>query len=156
MDASLLAFLRTSLGKLYRSTSEDLGETWSEPIETTLDSPSAATCIKRIPGTGDLLLVWNNAKPYWMTIEGSRDTHHPRNPLTCSVSRDDGETWEFVQDIENKAGYSAGYPSVSFFGDEVFITYYATVNSGTVGIVSEVVLKVFPVDWFYESEPVRI
>jgi sialidase-1 len=155
-DGSLLAMLRTSLGLLYQATSYDRGETWDEPEPTLLDSPSAATCLKRIPATGDLLLLWNNAKPYWMTIEGSDATHHPRNPLTCTISCDDGVSWELLQDIENRHGYSAGYPSVSFFGDEVFIAYYANVNSGTVGIVSEIKLKIFPVNWFYETSPRRI
>ena len=155
-DGSLFALLRTSLGKLYQSVSLDRGETWSEAMATDLDSPSSATCMKRIPSTGDLLLIWNNAEPYWMTIEGSDATHHPRNPLTCAISRDDGETWECVQDIENRHGYSAGYPSVSFFGDEAFVAYYSNVNSGVVGIVSEVKLKIFPIGWFYETEPVRI
>ena len=155
-DGSLLALLRTSLGCIYSSFSNDRGENWTAPEPTGLDSPSSATCAKRIPGRGDLLLIWNNTKPYSMTIPGSGATHHPRNPLSCAVSSDDGNSWELVQDIENRHGYSAGYPSVSFFDDEVFVAYYSNVGSGVDGIVSEITLKILPLDWFYQTEPARI
>lgn len=155
-EGSLLALLRTSLGRIYYSTSVDRGENWSPPEATALDSPSSATCVKRIPRRGDLLFLWNNTKPYSMSIPGSDATHHPRNPLSCAISRDDGKSWGMIQDIENRHGYSAGYPSVSFFDDEVFVAYYSNVNSGVAGIVSEITLKIFPLDWFYEEEPSRI
>ena len=65
-DGSLLAILRTSVGKLYRGSSTDAGETWSETEATEFDSPAVATCMKRTPG-GDLLLIWNDTPPYDMT-----------------------------------------------------------------------------------------
>ena len=151
-DGSLLAILRTSLGKLYRSTSVDRGETWSDPVSTGLDSPSVATCMKRIPSTGDLLLIWNNSVPYALRREGSAELHYPRNPLSCAVSSDDGETWRNIKDIENRKGYGNAYPSVTFVGDEAFVGYYANVRSGSVGIVSDVKLKIFPIEWFYSED----
>ena len=148
-DGSLLAILRTSLGQLYRATSEDRGETWSEAESTGLDSPAVATCMKRIPTTGDLLLIWNNAKPYCHTVPGATSTHQPRNPLTCAISRDDGTTWEQIRNVEDRPGYDNGYPSVTFVGDEALIGYYANVKSGVTGIMSELRLKIYPIDWFY-------
>ena len=102
-DGSLLALLRTSLGKLYRGWSTDAGETWSEPVATELDSPSVATCMKRIPG-GDLLLIWNDTPPYAVSIPGSGLTHQPRNPLRSAISQDDGETWRNRRTIEDRFG----------------------------------------------------
>ena len=148
-DGSLVAVLRTSLGKLYRATSSDRGESWSQAESTGLDSPAVATGMKRIPTTGDLLLIWNNAVPYGMTVPGSSVTHQPRNPLTSAVSRDEGATWEHVKNVENRPGYDNGYPSVTFAADEALIGYYANVTSGVTGIVSELRLKIFAIDWFY-------
>ena len=148
-DGSLLAILRTSLGYLYQSVSTDRGETWSDPVTTGLESPSVATCLKRIPDTGDLLLIWNNTLPYGMSRPDSTATHKPRNPLTSAVSRDDGKTWEFIQDIERRVGYDQGYPSVSFIDGEAFVTYYATMRTGRGGSDAEVMLKIFPIEWFY-------
>ena len=152
-DGSLLAMLRTSLLKLYRTVSTDRGETWAPPTATDLDSPAAAKCIKRIPSTGDLLLIWNNVVPYGGDVPIIRGgPHYPRNPLGCAISRDEGETWESFKNIENREGYDSAYPSVTFLDDEAPVTYYSNVRSGIVGIVSEVKLKIFPIDWFY-SDP---
>jgi sialidase-1 len=156
-NGSLLAILRTSLGKLYKATSEDRGETWSDAVSTGLDSPNTATCMKRIPSTGDLLLIWNNTLPYAMTLDESQLSGFPRNPLTrprnplsCAISRDEGETWENIRNIENRQDYDNAYPSVTFTKNDALIGYYANVRAGTVGIVSEVRLKIFPVEWFYK------
>ena len=125
------------------------------PVSTGLDSPSAATCLKRLPGTGDLLLIWNNAVPYAYTPANSDSLHSPRNPLSCAVSRDEGKSWEHIQEIENRMGYASAYPSVSFIGEEAFVTYYSTVRSGIVTEASEVKLKIFPVEWFYSEQSRR-
>lgn len=148
-DGSLLAILRTSLGKLYRSESRDRGETWSPPVSTGLDSPSSATGLKTIPGTDHTLLLWNNSVPYGRR-EGAVDravTHHPRNPLCSALSKDGGGSWQSIREIEDRAGYSNGYPSVSFLGDEVFVTWY-TCSEATNGC-GEVMLKIYNQDWFY-------
>ena len=128
-DGSLLALLRTSLGKLYRGWSTDAGETWSTPEATELDSPSVATCMKRMPG-GDLLLIWNDTPPYAVSIPGSGLTHQPRNPLRSAISQDDGETWRNRRTIADRFGYDNAYPSVTFAGDEALVGYYSTVRSG--------------------------
>ena len=47
-------------------------------------------------------------------------------------------------------GYASAYPSVSFIAGEAFVTYYSTVRSGIVTEASEVKLKIYPVEWFYE------
>ena len=85
-DGSLLAMMRTTLGKIYRSVSKDRGETWSDGEATELPSPSAANCIKRIPKTGDLAFIWNNATPEALAIPGGTSYHYPRNPLTAAIS----------------------------------------------------------------------
>ena len=113
--------------------------------------------MKRIPSTGDLLLLWNNAVSYAYRGKGAKGHpleehglfHAPRNPLSCAISKDEGRSWTNVKNIKNHEGYDSAYPSVSVFEDEVLITYYTNVKSGRGSIVSEVELKVFSIDWIY-------
>jgi hypothetical protein len=56
----LMLFCRTESGVQYVSFSENQGHTWSEIEPSTISSPLSPASIKRIPQTGDLLLVWNN------------------------------------------------------------------------------------------------
>lgn len=146
-DGSLLVYLRSGVGFLFEAESRDRGETWSEPRPTNLNSPQAEPLLRRIPKTGDLLLVWCNSRPYALTHSGSTSFHRPRNPLACAISRDDGKTWENVKNIENRQGHDSAYPNVLFQGDEALVTYYHTSDSTTAD--SELMLKIYPVDWFY-------
>ena len=98
--------------------------------------------LKRIPSTGDLLLIWNrNYEP---------DHHHQgeRTPLSAAISRDDGATWEKTKDIERVPGGSAAYAVVTFVENEALVTYYYQPKG--FGGTSGVRLKVIPIAWFYE------
>ena len=146
-DGSLLAMMRTTLGKIYRSVSKDRGETWSDGEATELPSPSAANCIKRIPKTGDLVFLWNNATPEVLAIPGGTSYHYPRNPLTAAISKDEGKTWTNFKDVVRREGYISGYPSISFAGDEALVTYYH--SSRSMSRDTDLRLKILDVDWFY-------
>ncbi len=103
-------------------------------------SSEAPANVKRIPDTGDLLIVWNNVfdeRPWWR-----------RTPLNTAISRDDGETWENIRALENEPDHSYGYPSIHFLGEEVLLTYY---RSREVFTDWEMKLKTLPTKWFYES-----
>ena len=91
-DGSLLAVMRNSLGAVYKSSSNDGGENWSEPVSTGLTAPPSPPLLKRIPVRGDLLLIWNNSP-------------NARNPLSSAISKDEGGTWENIKDIEYHIGY---------------------------------------------------
>ena len=151
-DGSILVYLRSTVGYLFEAESRDRGVTWSEPKPTKLTSPQAESCLRRIPKTGDLLLIWCNTLPYAMTVDGATSYHRPRNPLSCAISRDDGKTWETPKNIENRQGYDSAYPNVLFQGDEALITYYHTSDSMTGD--AELMLKIFPLDWFYQKTAV--
>ena len=140
-DGSLLAVMRTYVGEVYQAHSHDSGENWTTPESTGLPAPAAPPLVKRIPATGDLLLVWNNARP----VNG---IHRPRNPLTTAISTDEGETWENVRDIENWSGYSSAYAAVTFVEDEALVTYYQ--RSESMSRDTWIKLKIYPIDWFYE------
>src|SRR5205814_639599 len=106
--------MRTTLGKVYRAKAKERGETWCDAEVTSLDSPSAANCMKRIPSTGDLIFLWNNAVPYALSDPSSTSYHLPRNPLTSAISQDDGRTWGKFKSIVDQKGYVSAYPSVTF------------------------------------------
>ena len=153
LDGSLLAILRSDQGLLYRTTSSDRGVNWTDAVSTNLSSVQSEACLRRLPDGEELLLLWNHATPYAMTVGGSV-THHPRNPLTAAISDDDGETWSNYQDIENRNGWSSAYPNAYFYhhpelGWEVLVTYYQ--KSEAMTNVSSLELRIFPVDWFRDD-----
>ena len=111
------------------------------PESTGLAAPASPPLLKRIPTTGDLLLIWNH----------NADLDHPhqgdRNPLTAAISKDEGQTWENIKDIENHLGYDSAYAAVTFVGNEALVTYY-TRSTATYG--ESVKLRIFSIDWFYQ------
>ncbi len=140
-DGSLYTVLRTGLGHVYRATSRDRGETWSQAEPTELTAPQSQPAIKRIPTTGDLIVFFNrNYDP---------DDGHSgvRNPLNCAISKDEGKTWGRIKEIENRSGHDSAYPSVAFHGKEALVTYYQ--HSRAMSRDTWTVLKIFPIDWFY-------
>ena len=93
----LAGLLRTQLGGPFLARSRDEGETWSEPAPSGLEGPESCTCLRRIPGTNDLVLFWNHSK---YIAEGH---HHygERTPLTAAVSRDGGQTWRVIGNLRD-------------------------------------------------------
>lgn len=139
-DGSLLAVLRTSLGAVYRSESKDGGRTWSKAESTGLKAPASPPLLKRIPTTGDLLLVWNH------TYDPKHHHQGERRPLVSAISKDDGATWTNIKVIEPAPKGGAAYPAVTFVGDSALLTYYY--QPVGIGGTSGVRLKHIPIDWF--------
>ena len=137
-DGSLLMSIRTQLGDQYRSESYDGGDTWTEARPMGVVGSEAPANIKRIPGTGDLLMVWNH-------IHDPSQPHLGRSVLTAAISRDDGDTWNEVRDLENEPGYTFAYPSILFREDEALLTYWRGKDRRYA-----LKLRIVPVDWFYE------
>jgi len=103
-DGVLVAFMRDngpSPGRVMRSESRDLGETWS-PVRRT-DIPN--------PGSG--LEVTRLASGAWLMI--CNDVDDGRYRLAAMLSEDEGGTWPYRQYLENDApGPGSGsysYPS---------------------------------------------
>jgi sialidase-1 len=94
-DDTLVMSLRTQLGGPFIARSSDQGETWSEAQPSGLESGESCTCLRRIPGTDNLVLLWNNSKYI------AKGHHHygERTPLTAAVSRDGGKTWRLVGNL---------------------------------------------------------
>ena len=145
-SGSLLAVLRTSLGTLYKSYSHDRGDTWTSPVSTGLASPASCPLLKRFPGSGDLLLIWNNV--YDPEHPDCVNGHGPRNPLTTAISRDEGETWQDLRNIEDRSPGASSAPAATFVDEEVLVTYYTQPQGFSDRQSFSIRLRIFPIDRF--------
>ena len=140
-DGSILMIIRTQLGRIYRSYSTDGGLHWTDAEPTDIIAPEAPATIKRIPSTGDLLLIWNH------TFTEGADHGGRRNPLTSAISQDEGQTWSRFRNLEEDDLYTYAYASVTFVEDKVLMTYYCgDIHSGW-----SLKLRIVPVSWLYEG-----
>jgi hypothetical protein len=144
-DGTLLMFMRCDLGYIYQSRSFDGGLSWSQPEPTSLVAPVSPSTLKRIPKTGDLLAIWNNRHRHPESEPFSR-----RTPLTCAVSRDEGETWTDIRNIEEDRKKTYCYTSVTFVGEKALLTYYISEETPDgERVLANLKLKVLDQDWFY-------
>jgi sialidase-1 len=136
----LLMIARTQLGHVATAISKDGGDHWGEPGQLPVKSPESPATIRRIPATGDLLLIWNN------TYDSRAGHGGRRTPLTAAVSSDGGRTWRRVRDLEADAGRAFAYTSVAFVRDRVALTYYVAEPKG--GRLSSR-FRSLPIAWLY-------
>jgi len=158
-DGRLLMVMRTDLGTVFKSYSEDGGSTWSKPQTTGLRAPESCPGLRRIPQTGDLVVIWNHS-----LYDPKFDHYGLRTPLTVAISRDEGETWENIKDIETDPEWEFTNPVTYVTSDgNLLIAYeaskYETVDGpghlpGTVGRVGRhrmhLKLAIVDIDWLYE------
>ena len=79
-SGAVLMLLRTKDGHLWRTISEDRGETWSAPEKTDMVAAAASHNLFRL-NDGRLLLTHDESPPPF------------RSPLTLRLSDGDGESW---------------------------------------------------------------
>ncbi len=131
-DGTVMMLMRTEIGGQYKSLSTDGGETWSDPVSTSLVGSAAPVSISRIPETGDLLAIWN---------------HNPgtqkRNPLTAAISTDEGDTWEHFRNLEDSPDDAWAYPAVTWVQNRALITYFTYTGGHSLK------LKRLTSTWFY-------
>ena len=77
---------------------------------------------------------------------GTGKKHYVRTPLTTSISRDEGETWETERIIAGDPCGDFGYPSVHHLNDLVLLSYHALDGLH--------VARIKP-GWFYERDSQR-
>ena len=178
-DGNLLGMGRTCLNRLFQCISEDQGATWSKIEPTCLSTDGSPCLLRRIPSTGDLLVIWTqtSAEEFQMYLT--------RHRLTCAVSRDEGKTWGNFRNLESLddtawvepaeikryqvdpkyPGYHqpedrkryhrapgalrVGYPTCTFVGDRAIITYGYGCADDPIGYVA-CKIRVLGVGWFYE------
>lgn len=148
-DGRILMIIRTQLGHIAAAWSEDGGENWSAAADWGVRAPEAPSTLRRVPSTGDLMLIWNDSY-----VEGEGHGGK-RSPLTVAISKDEGKTWEHKKNIEadeSEAGVSFmsgfSYISATFDNGRVLLSYYVS-KDGTDKILSR--FRSFPISWLYEE-----
>ncbi|NUQ61276.1 MAG: exo-alpha-sialidase [Pirellulales bacterium] len=143
LDGRILMIARNQLGTVSAAWSEDGGDTWSPPGELPgVRAPEAPATLRRIPATGDLLLVWNNTYTPGTGHGGSR------TPLAAAISRDDGRTWQNVRNLESRRDNTYAYTSLIFVQDRAVLSYY--VADAKTGLHSSR-FRCLPIAWFYSQ-----
>lgn len=176
-DGSLLMFGRTELGQFYQSVSLDKGARWSAPRPVSLAASYTPPMLVRVPGSPDLLLVWNQASAEEITAGLSR------HRLSTAISEDGGATWDHFRNLESmddrvriepptrprvlrsKGGYQQPadrtrypqspaclricYPTVVFRGEEVAIAYDYGLGVGEFASSHATRLKIVTKGWLY-------
>lgn len=118
-DSSLLTFFRTDQGMLYESRSTDRGQTWTPVQPGPLKSPVSPGSIESLPGSGDLLAVWNDHSGDHPMVDKKR------TPLVVALSSDGGKTWPNKKLIESDPDGWYCYTAIHYTPDAVLLAYCA-------------------------------
>ena len=142
-DGRLWMLMRTDQGTLWESFSSDRGATWDESRDGGIESPQSPFVFKRMPSTGDLLLIRN---PVARLDQGTHQGF--RTPLACSISKDDGATWANEKLLEADTSRTYCYVSATFADDILLLSYY--VGSMDMPLECLRVARV-PLGWLYDG-----
>jgi sialidase-1 len=149
-DGRILMVLRTQLGSVFKCVSSDGGLTWTKPQTTGLKSPESCPELVRAPGAGDLVLFWNNG-----IYNPVADHFGRRTPLTVALSRDEGETWRIVRDIETNPERAFTNPGCLITSrNKVLLTYWTTPYDAHGRMTCKRIdlkLARFDLDWLYSA-----
>lgn len=150
-DGRVLMVMRNQLGKLYFADSRDEGTTWSEPWEEELITPESCPELTKIPGSEDLLLIWNQSYD-----PAFRSHYGKRSPLTSAISKDHGKTWQNFRNIETDPKRAFSNPNCRFTRDGTAIINYWTCEYLPDWRMQDIIdlrVAVIHKDWFSEDAP---
>ena len=112
-DGSIDAYMRQDgdePSRIMLSHSNDQGYSWTYAVRSDIPNPGASIELVRLK-SGNWLLVYN-------------DVEDGRYSLAVALSDDQGATWKWKKNLENKKGGSFSYPSVIQSNDgKIHITY---------------------------------
>lgn len=118
-DGRVMMWCRTGLKDIHACESADGGETFGPWRPLGLPAPSAPASMKRLPGSGDILCIFNDH-----TVPPAPDGV-VRSPLTAALSADEGWTWRIAGDLEADRTRAYCYTSITFLPEgEILLTYY--------------------------------
>lgn len=104
---------RTPVSLVYRSDSDDYGQTWCQAYPTVLPNSNSGLDIVKTPD-GALYLISNPVGENW----------GERSPLTLQKSVDNGKTWETVLVLEEeKKDSEFSYPAIEYLNGSLYVTY---------------------------------
>ncbi len=111
-------------GRQWEAFSDDLGQTWTDPVPSQFVSPASPMQIKRIPNTGHFIAVWNDHSRIFETPK-PLPISWGRTPLVCAISEDDGKTWKHHKLLEDSPEHGFCYPAIHFTEEAILISYCA-------------------------------
>ena len=138
-DGRLLGWARTDGGLQYGFSSADKGRTWTAPQPTELKSPVSPASIKRLPGTDDLLAVWNDHSGEFDFVKGKR------TPLVAAISSDGGQTWGRRKLLEDDPDGWYCYTALHFTDDALLLGYCA--GDPKVGHLNRLRIRRISLNW---------
>lgn len=139
-DGSLFSWSRTDQGGQFGFTSKDHGVTWSAPTPTEMKSPNGPASIKRLPGTNELLALFND--------HSGKFPFQPkkRNPYVAAISSDNGKTFPTRKLVESDPDLICHYTAIHFTKDAVLLGYCA--GDSKVGALNRLRIRRLSLDWF--------
>ncbi len=115
-DGKVLLAIRTAEGHIWESRSQDDGRTWSDPKPTTLVHPDAPPMVFHLrDGKTLIALIHNRYDPGRPHFDKAA-----RNELWCSISKDEGRTWNeprFVFAGASTGGHIHSCSYIDMFAD---------------------------------------
>ena len=141
-DGSLLGWSRTDQGAQYSFTSSDQGNIWTAPVASELKSPNGPASIKRLPGSNDLLALFNDHSGRFPFPKGRR------NPLVAAISSDGGKTWPQRKLVESDPEGIYHYIAVHFTKDALLLGYCA--GDSKVGALNRLRIRRVPLEWLHQ------
>ena len=137
-DGSLLSWARTGVGCQYVFQSRDGGRSWSAPERSELISPMSPASVKRLPGSPELLAVYNDHSGRFPFVKR-------RMPLVAAVSADGGRTWPRRKVLEDDPKGWYCYTAIHFVDDAVLLAYCA--GDDKVGGLSRLRIRRLSLSW---------
>jgi hypothetical protein len=113
----VLSWARTDVGAQWGCVSTNAGRSWPPFAATSLKSPLSPASIKRLPGSADLLAVFNDHSGAFPFARGQR------TPLVAAISSDGGATWPLRKVLEDDPKGQYCYTAIHFVDDAVLLGY---------------------------------
>ena len=115
------------------------------PCRRRLKSPNGPASIKRLPGSNDLLAIYNDHSGQFPFPPKKR------NPLVAAISSDGGKTWPHRKLIESDPDGLYHYTAIHFVGDAVLLGYCA--GDSKVGALNRLRIRRISLDWLRQVTP---
>lgn len=139
-NGTVWQWMRTDAGCQYESFSVDGGDTWSPPAPSRFTGPCSPLSVKRIPGSGKLLAVWNPIPNY--NGRTLAKAGWGRTPLVLATSADDGRTWTDPVTVEDDPEHGYCYIAIHFTSDAVLLAYCAGGPQDGICLARSVIRKI--------------
>jgi Neuraminidase (sialidase) len=156
-NGQIAMYIRHNGGNIHIALSDDQGDSWRMHKNHAPDmaghpdagpnSAESPSVVHRVPGTNDLLLVWNN--------------NRLRTPLAAAISSDNGETWGHLRNLEEMDGWPPKlihtYPSLAFLNGNAHLTYghvelsWRKEKPPVLDVSGSQQYRRLPISWFYEN-----